>query len=77
MHRHSQKHHTIDLFFAIALFCVFAVSALAVTVSGADLYHRITTQAAGEYQSFTALSYLEEKVRQPVSYTHLTLPTIA
>lgn len=63
MHRFKQKTHTIDLLFTVSLFCVFAVSALGVTVSGASLYQQTIRQADQDYTLFTSLSYLEQKVR--------------
>lgn len=64
MRRYHQKNHAIDLLFTIGLFCVFAVSALLVTLAGASLYQKTNSQADLDYHIYTGLSYLEEKVRQ-------------
>ena len=49
MRSYSRKTHTIDLVFTISLFCVFAISALAVTVAGAALYQKTADQSGIEY----------------------------
>ena len=63
MKSYLRKNHTIDLVFTISLFCVFALSALAVTVAGAGLYQKTADQSAEEYSLYTGLSYIEQKVR--------------
>lgn len=62
MRSYSRKTHTIDLVFTISLFCVFAISALAVTVAGAAPYQKTADQSGIEYSLYTGLSYIEQKV---------------
>ena len=62
MRSYFRKTHTIDLVFTISLFCVFAISALAVTVAGAALYQKTADQSGIEYSLYTGLSYIEQKV---------------
>ena len=52
-HQKQEKHFIVDILFVLALFGVFAVSALALVTIGADVY-----------ESRTAVSYIMEKVRQ-------------
>lgn len=60
----TQKSHTADVLFTLALFCVFAVSALAVVLIGADVYKRTAAGMETSFTSRTALSYVAQKVRQ-------------
>lgn len=58
------QHHMIDLLFPIALFFVFASTALAVLVLSANSYQSIQTGSEASFEQNTALSYLTEKIRQ-------------
>ena len=49
---------------ALVIFCVFALCALGVLLSGADSYRDITRRDAESYDSRTAVQYLSTKVRQ-------------
>lgn len=60
----SRNRHVIDLVFPIALFFVFAVSALSVLILAADLYASTTDQLSVNDENRTALSYIAEKMRQ-------------
>lgn len=60
----SRNRHVIDLVFPIALFFVFAVSALSVLILAADLYASTTDQLRVNDENRTALSYIAEKMRQ-------------
>ena len=59
-----QKHHVIDFIFPVALFFVFAVSALIVVLLATRIYQSTTEDSQEHYTSRTALSYISEKVRQ-------------
>lgn len=61
---HSARQHTVDSLFTLSLLGVFAVSALLVTVFGANTYEKIVSLSRRTYESSTALSYLREKIRQ-------------
>lgn len=63
MKRFLQKSHAADLLFTISLFCVFAISALAVTASGAGIYQRIVHRSESDYTLYTALTYVEQKAK--------------
>lgn len=64
MRQPTQKSHTADVLFTLALFCVFAVSALAVVLVGADVYKRTAAGMETSFTSRTAVSYVAQKVRQ-------------
>jgi hypothetical protein len=58
------KWHIVDLLFTLALFGVFAVSSLAVTVLGADVYKQTVGASDRNFDVRTSLLYISEKVRQ-------------
>ena len=58
------REHLIDVLFSLALFCVFAVSALAVVIMGADVYAGITENMDRNFTTRTSVAYLSEKIRQ-------------
>lgn len=63
MNRYFQKNHSIDLLFTVSLFCVFALSALGVTAAGAVLYQRTVSQEREDYNLYTSLAYIEQKLK--------------
>ncbi|MDD3193197.1 MAG: DUF4860 domain-containing protein [Oscillospiraceae bacterium] len=60
----TQKDHVVDFLFTLALFCVFAASALMVVVIGANVYKQTVKSMDDNYDSRTSLTYVAEKVRQ-------------
>lgn len=64
MKSHTQKHHVIDFIFPVALFFVFAVSALIVVLLATRIYKSAASDSQEHYTSRTALSYISEKLRQ-------------
>lgn len=60
----NRKTHMIDLLFPIALFFVFALSALTVILLAANIYQGTTDSASKNYTTRTALSYVTEKIHQ-------------
>lgn len=72
---HSNKKHVIDLIFPIALFLVFAASALLVILLAANIYQRTTAMAEVNYESRTALSYVTEKIHQGDAGGEITIGT--
>lgn len=60
----QDKHFVVDILFVLALFGVFAVSALTVVTIGADVYQRTVQDMSRNYDTRTAVSYLTQKVRQ-------------
>lgn len=63
-HQKQEKHYIVDILFVLALFGVFAVSALALVTIGADVYQHTVEDMGVNYESRTAVSYIMEKVRQ-------------
>ena len=60
----DRKQHTIDIVFALSLFCVFAVLSLFVVVMGANVYRGISSEMTAGYHMRSSLVYMTEKVRQ-------------
>ncbi len=54
----------IDLLFPIALFFVFALSALTLVLFAARVYRSTTENSSLQYTSRTGLSYISEKIHQ-------------
>lgn len=59
-----RNQHVIDLIFPIALFFVFAASALIVVTLAANVYGNTNDTLRINDESRTALSYVSEKIRQ-------------
>lgn len=60
----QERHFIVDILFVLALFGVFAVSALVVVTIGADVYKHTMQDMSRNYTSRTATAYVTEKVRQ-------------
>ena len=56
--------HVIDMLFVLALFLLFALSATALIVLGADVYERNASRMEDNYSLRTAGAYLTEKLRR-------------
>ena len=63
MKQKTIKHH-IDGFIALLLFVVFAVCVLAVLLTGADAYRRLTRRDNAAYDRRTCVQYVATRVRQ-------------
>lgn len=63
MKKQATQHH-IDALAALLLFGVFAVCVLAVLLSGADAYQRLTDRDQSAFDRRTAAQYLATRVRQ-------------
>lgn len=61
--REERSSHIVDLLFAVALFGVFAISALLVVYMGARIYETTTNDMTHNFTSRTAVSYIREKMR--------------
>lgn len=61
--RRSDK-HAIDLIFPLAVLFVFAASSLLVLILSTHIYTGQIDHAKSNYQSYTPLAYITEKVRQ-------------
>ena len=73
--RNQEKHFIVDILFVLALFGVFAVSALALVTIGADVYQHTVEDMSVNYESRTAVSYILEKVRQNDTADSISLTT--
>lgn len=62
--RFQPRRHVIDLLFTLALFCVFAASALLVVLIGADVYESSARGMDRNFDLQTSLHYVAAKVRQ-------------
>ena len=60
----GEKGHVIDIVFALTLFCVFAVSLLAVVILGADIYGTTVEKMSENYELRTSLGYIAGKIKQ-------------
>lgn len=60
----KQPKHIIDTLFVIALFCLFALSAIFLITIGANIYGRTVNNIEDNFSNRTALAYITEKVRQ-------------
>ena len=74
--RNQEKHFIVDILFVLALFGVFAVSALALVTIGADVYQHTVEDMRVNYESRTAVSYIMEKVRQNDTADSISLTTL-
>ncbi len=61
--------HIVDLLFVLALFGVFALSALTLANVGANVYRKTVTAMEQNVNERTPVSYLTEKVRRSDSLT--------
>lgn len=60
----TQRKHMIDFLFSVALFFVFALSAVIVILLAARIYQSTTENSSLNYTSRTSLSYIGEKIHQ-------------
>lgn len=60
----KQTTHMIDFLFTIALFGVFAASALLAVIIGANVYKSTTQNMSDNYNNRTSMAYITEKIRQ-------------
>lgn len=71
----KQQNHIIDTLFVIALFCLFALSAIFLIMIGANIYGRTVNNMEKNFDNRTALAYITEKVRQSDSADSLCIGT--
>ncbi|HCT91002.1 MAG TPA: DUF4860 domain-containing protein [Lachnospiraceae bacterium] len=60
----TKRRHMIDFLFPVALFFVFALSALTLILLAARIYRSTTENSSRNYTSRTGLSYISEKIHQ-------------
>lgn len=71
----SQKNHMIDFLFPVALFLVFAISALTVILLATNIYQSTTEHSSRNYTAGTSLSYITEKIHQNDTNGNVSLGT--
>ena len=54
-----RRNHSIDVVFALVLFCTFAVSVLMVLIMGASSYRSVTDAMDENYEDRTGAGYPE------------------
>ncbi len=59
-----QKRHTMDFVFVLLLFCVFAMSALAIVYIGSQVYTSTVSTMEHQFNQNVAMDYVIEKLRQ-------------
>jgi len=69
----KQNGHMVDILFVIALFCVFAISALMLVTIGARVYQSTVENMDVNYTSRTSYAYLTEKFRQNDIYDSISI----
>ena len=72
----QENHHIVDVLFVLALFCVFAVSALILLLIGANVYQKTVNDMDANYNGRTAVSYITEKIRQNDSDSAVSVGTL-
>lgn len=75
--RRKQIQHHIDALIALLLFGVFAVCVLAVLLTGADAYRRLTLRDQAAYERRSCTQYIATKVRQADAVGYLSVTDIA
>jgi hypothetical protein len=58
------KRHQVDIFVVLALFCVYAASALLLCAIGAGIYQGTSDTMRTNYDQRTSSLYIAEKIRQ-------------
>lgn len=61
---HKQENHIIDILFVIALFCIFALSAVFLITIGANIYGKTVSHMESNFNGRTSFAYVTEKIRQ-------------
>lgn len=69
----AQKNWKITDLTALLVFAIFAICVLAVLLTGADVYKRLTDRGAEEYDRRTATQYITTRVRQADASDNITV----
>ena len=77
MNSNQEKRHIVDVLFVLALFCVFAFSALTLVSIGASVYQKTVNSMDSNYNSRTAFSYVTEKIRQNDASEAISIGTLS
>jgi len=62
--KYKPANYMIDIIFTLALFCVFAASALLVVLIGANVYQNTTSSMSDNFDTRTSITYISTKIRQ-------------
>ncbi len=76
MNLKQENRHIVDVLFVLALFCVFAISALMLVMLGANVYQKTVNNMDDNYNSRTAFSYITEKIRQNDTSSAVSVGTL-
>lgn len=76
MNPKPENRHIVDVLFVLALFCVFAISALMLVMLGANVYQKTVNDMNHNYNSRTAFSYITEKIRQNDTSSAVSVGTL-
>ncbi len=60
----NRKQHTVDILFVLTLFCVFALSTLAVVYIGSRVYSSTVDTMDINFNNHVTLDYISQKVHQ-------------
>ncbi len=60
----QQENHIIDILFVIALFCIFALSAVFLITIGANIYGKTVSHMETNFNHRTSFAYVTEKIHQ-------------
>lgn len=60
----EKKHFVVDVLFILALFGLFAVSALMLVTIGSEVYRKTVDEMNVNYETRTSVAYITEKIRQ-------------
>ena len=60
----QQENNIIDVLFVIALFCIFALSAIFLISIGANIYGKTVSHMEANFNGRTSFAYVTEKIRQ-------------
>lgn len=73
----QQKKHSIDVLFVIVLFCVFSLSVISLTGTGAKVYQNIVDNMSLNHSLRTSSAYVVNKIRQADSEGNVSIGTYA
>ena len=68
--------HMVDILFVLALFAVFALSALLLVTFGSKIYQNTVTSMNDNYTLRNSYSYVTEKIRQSDTENALSIGSI-
>lgn len=70
-----QKKHSVDVLFVIVLFCLFSLSIVALTGTGARVYQNVVDNMSLNHSLRTSSSYVVNKIRQADADGSVTVGT--